>query len=79
VIRTRHRRARAVFLFGSNEKGVTFICRVDGSLFRRCRRRYARRFRVGRHVLRVTARDAAGNFDRTPAVYRFRVRRRQAG
>jgi hypothetical protein len=75
VIRTRHRRARAVFWFGSNEKPVTFICRVDGGLFRVCKRRFARRFGVGRHVLRVIARDAAGNFDRTPAVYRFRVKR----
>jgi hypothetical protein len=77
VIRTRHRRARAVFWFGANAKDVTFICRVDRGLFRRCKRRYARRFRVGRHVLRVMARDAAGNFDRTPAVYRFRVKRRR--
>ncbi len=75
VIRTRHRRARAVFWFGSNEQPVTFICRVDGGLFRVCKRRFARRFGVGRHVLRVIARDAAGNFDRTPALYRFRVKR----
>jgi len=76
VIRTPHRRARAVFWFGSNEAGATFVCRVDRTLFRRCKRRYARRFRVGRHVLRVAARDAAGNPDRTPAVFRFRVVRR---
>jgi len=78
VIRTPHRRARAVFWFGSNEAGATFVCRVDRTLFRRCKRRYARRFRVGRHVLRVAARDAAGNPDRTPAVYHFRVKRRRA-
>jgi len=78
VIRTRHRRAKAVFWFGSNEKGATFICRVDRTLFRHCKRRYARRFAVGKHVLRVTARDTAGNFDRTPAVYRFRVKKHRA-
>jgi len=32
-------------------------------------------FLVGRHVLRVKGRDAAGNFDPTPAVHRFRVKR----
>ncbi|MEX2108466.1 MAG: S8 family serine peptidase [Solirubrobacterales bacterium] len=76
VIRTRHRRARAVFRFGSNEPNVTFVCRVDGGLFRFCGKRLARRFRIGRHDIRVKARDEAGNVDNTPAVYRFRVKRR---
>jgi subtilase family protein len=76
VIRTRHRRARAVFRFGSNEADVTFACRVDGGLYRFCGKRLARRFRIGRHDVRVKARDKAGNVDRTPAVYRFRVKRR---
>jgi subtilisin family serine protease len=76
TIRTRHRRAKAVFRFGSNERNVTFICRVDGGLPRFCKRRLARRFRVGPHVVRVRARDAAGNLDRSPAVSRFQVKRR---
>ncbi len=75
VIRTRQRMVRAAFRFGANEEGVSFICRVDGGLPRFCRENFARRFRVGPHAVRVTARDAAGNVDRTPAVYRFRVRR----
>jgi hypothetical protein len=76
VIRTRHRRARAVFRFGSNEADVTFICRVDGGLYRFCGKRLARRFRIGRHDVRVKASDKAGNIDDSPAVYRFRVKRR---
>jgi hypothetical protein len=76
TIRTRHRRAKAVFRFRSNEKGVKFVCRVDGGLPRFCKQRLAKRFRVGRHVLRVRARDAAGNVSRKPAVHRFRVKRR---
>jgi len=75
TIRTRHRRAKAVFRFGSNEPNVTFICRVDGGLPRFCKRRLARRFRIGPHVVRVRARDAAGNLDRSPAVARFKVKR----
>lgn len=74
LIRTRHRRARAAFRFGSNEEGVTFTCRVDGGLPRFCRERLRRRFRVGLHSVRVAATDAAGNTDRTPAVYRFKVK-----
>jgi len=77
VIHTRHRRARAVFWFGSNEAPVTFLCRVDRRGFRRCGRRYARRFPPGRHVVRVKARNSAGEVDRSPAVYRFRVKRRR--
>jgi hypothetical protein len=76
VIRTTHRRARAVFRFGSNEAKATFICRVDGSLFRFCGNRLAQRFPIGRHNVRVKARDEAGNIDHTPAVYRFRVKHR---
>jgi len=74
---TRHRRARVVFRFGSNEPGVVFVCRIDGGFPRVCGRRLVRRLRIGKHVLRVRARDAAGNVDRTPAVYRFRIKRRR--
>lgn len=75
VIRTRHRTARVVFRFGSNEEGVTFRCQWDSRRYRKCSARFVRRFGLGRHVLRVKARDAAGNADRTPAMHRFRVKR----
>jgi subtilisin family serine protease len=75
VIRTRRGTAKAAFEFGSNERGVTFLCRVDRGRFRKCQARFVRRYEVGGHVLRVKARDAAGNTDRTPAVYRFQVKR----
>jgi hypothetical protein len=64
-----------VFRFGSDEPGVTFSCRIDGGLFHVCPRRLVRRFGTGPHALRVVALDASGNGDRTPAVYRFRVKR----
>lgn len=69
------RTARAVFRFGSNESGVVFRCKLGRRPFRTCPRRTVLRLGIGRHVLRVKARDAAGNTDRTPAVYRFRVER----
>jgi hypothetical protein len=74
---TRGRTARVVFRFGSDEIGASFLCRVDRSPFRRCGTRFVRRFRLGRHVLRVFAFDAAGNVDNTPAISRFRVVRRR--
>jgi hypothetical protein len=76
VIRTHRRKATAVFRFRSNEQGATFICRVDGGLPRFCKARFARRFRIGTHVVSVRARDLAGNVDPTPASFRFKVRHR---
>jgi hypothetical protein len=75
VIRTRHQQAKAVFRFGSNESEASFVCRVDGSFFRPCPARLARRFPLGWHVIKVAARDAAGNGDKTPASYSFKVKR----
>ncbi len=72
-----HRRWHPVsFRFASNEAGSRFRCRLDRRPYRPCRppRRY--HVRLGRHVFRVFAIDRAGNRDRTPAVFRFRVRRR---
>lgn len=74
VVHTRHHRARVVFRFGSNVIGVSYACRVDGGLFRICPRRFARRYPIGRHTLRVAARDREGIGDRTPAVFHFRVK-----
>jgi hypothetical protein len=75
VIRTHHRQAKAVFRFGSNESDVSFVCRVDGSFFRPCSARLARRFALGWHVIKVAALDPAGNGDKTPAGYSFKVKR----
>jgi hypothetical protein len=74
VIRTRSQKARATFRFGSNETGVTFICKVDGGLLRFCGSTLSRRFDPGKHFVLVKARDAAGNVDRTPAVFHFKVK-----
>ncbi len=75
LVRTVRRRARAVFLFRSNEPGVEFLCQFDRKRYRKCGARFVRFFLRGPHVLRVRARDAAGNVDPTPAVYRFRAKR----
>jgi subtilisin family serine protease len=75
LIRTRHRSVRARFRFASNEPGATFVCKVDRGLLRFCGRKVSRRFGEGRHVVRVRARDRAGNVDRTAAVFHFRVKR----
>jgi subtilisin family serine protease len=75
VLRTRHRKVRATFRFGSNESGATFICKVDRGLLHFCGAKFSRRFHAGKHFVLVKARDAAGNVDRTPAVFHFKVKR----
>jgi Ca2+-binding RTX toxin-like protein len=64
------------FAFASNETGARFHCKLDRKPFRPCRspRRY--RLALGSHTFRVYAIDVAGNLDRSPAVARFRIRRR---
>jgi subtilisin family serine protease len=65
---------RATFRFVSSEAGSTFRCKLDRRLWRACRSpktyRYLRR---GWHTVRIRARDAAGNVDRTPAVRTWRI------
>lgn len=75
LIRTRHRAVRVRFRFASNEAGVRFVCKVDRGLLRFCGRKISRRVGPGRHVVKVRAQDAAGNVDRSAAVFRFRVKR----
>jgi len=72
VVRTRARRVRAVFRFGPERPGVTFLCRIDGRPLRTCPARFVHRFAVGAHAVRVRARDGAGNLGPF-SVYRFRV------
>lgn len=75
LVRTRRRRTKVVFAFGSDQTGATFACRIDTAPFKPCGQRLVRRFRVGPHALRVFARNASGLGDPTPAVWRFRVKR----
>jgi hypothetical protein len=75
VIRTHGRTARVVLRFGSDQADVSFACRIDGGFFRPCPEVLTRRFSLGSHAVLVVARDAAGNADRTPAAFRFRVKR----
>jgi Ca2+-binding RTX toxin-like protein len=76
IVRTGgHLRRRVVFAFGSSEVGASFRCKLDLKGFVPCRSPRAFMVRLGRHSLRIFAIDAAGNRDRTPALFRFRVRR----
>jgi hypothetical protein len=68
-----HRRT-AKFRFVSSEPGSTFQCKLDARKFKPCLspKKY-KRLKPGRHVFEVRAIDPAGNRDKTPATWRFRV------
>jgi Ca2+-binding RTX toxin-like protein len=76
VVYAKGRWRRVAFGFGSNESGSSFRCELDRHPFKPCisPRRY--RLRLGRHAFRVFAIDSAGNRDRSPARFSFRIRRR---
>jgi Ca2+-binding RTX toxin-like protein len=67
-------RRRVSFAFAASEPGASFRCKLDRQPWRPCRSPRAYLVRTGRHAFRVYAIDAAGNRDRTPAQFRFRVR-----
>jgi CSLREA domain-containing protein len=64
----------AKFKFISNEPGSSFECKLDRGLRSPCRSPMTlRRLRLGKHVFKVWAIDIAGNKDRSPVKYKFRV------
>jgi Ca2+-binding RTX toxin-like protein len=73
---TTARTRRIVLLFGSNEPGASFRCKLDRAPFKPCRSPRAYQLRPGRHDFRVFAIDGAGNRDRSPALFSFQIRRR---
>jgi Ca2+-binding RTX toxin-like protein len=76
VLFTAGSRRRVAFAFSANEPGARFRCRIDRRPFNPCRSPRAYLLALGRHTFRVYAIDAAGNRDRTPAAFSFKVRRR---
>jgi Ca2+-binding RTX toxin-like protein len=69
---TRPRR-RVSFGFSASEPGSSFSCRIDRKPFQPCRSPRAYLVGSGQHAFHVYATDGAGNRDRTPALFRFRV------
>ena len=74
IVRALRLPVRVAFRFAS-EPGARFRCRLDRRSYSACRSPRAYRVGRGKHVFRVFAVDAAGNRDRSPAVFRFHVRR----
>jgi hypothetical protein len=79
TLRKRFLKRKGIWLFHlrSNERRVSFRCKLDKRRYKRCPAVLRlRHLKPGRHTLRAFAVDAAGNRDRSPAVAHFRVKRR---
>lgn len=69
---------KARFTF-SSEAGAVFTCKLDKKPAKTCTSPFkVRRLKVGKHKVRITATDAAGNVDPTPAAYAWKVRKKPA-
>jgi Ca2+-binding RTX toxin-like protein len=75
----RNGRRRLVLRFSSNERGASFVCRLDRRRAAPCVSPRAYTVAIGAHAFRVTATDAEGNTDPSPALIRFHVLRAPAG
>jgi Ca2+-binding RTX toxin-like protein len=74
LLTTSRRHRRVVFRFSSSERGSSFRCKLDGKPYRACASPRAYNLPLGSHTVRIVAVDAAGNADRTPALFRFQIR-----
>jgi Subtilase family len=74
VVKTRKRAVVAHFKLKANESPVTFYCQIDKEPLRICAKQFHHRFAKGKHVVRVRAKDEAGNLATKQSVYKFRVR-----
>jgi len=77
LLTTAGKKRRVVFRFSSSEAGSSFRCRIDRRPVRPCVSPRAYTVALGRHTARIVAVDAAGNADRSPATFKFRLVRRR--
>jgi hypothetical protein len=72
-------RTKATFRFEA-ETGSTFTCKVDKKKARPCASPFKlKNLTVGKHKVTVTATDPAGNVEKKPATYTWKVLERCAG
>lgn len=73
----RHAQRKATIKFKSSELGSTFRCKLGNGPSKRCSSpKTLKRLKPGRYKFSVAATDAFGNTDTSPAVVRFRVKKR---
>ncbi len=68
---------KAKFAFSSDEAGASFECKLDKGQFARCDTSAKFKVKPGKHTLEVRATDAVGNTDQTPAIAKWKVKKRK--
>jgi uncharacterized delta-60 repeat protein len=76
-LKTKKTRKRVKFEFSASEEGPSFECRLDHKPPTGCTSPHSFKAKRGKHVFRVTATDAVGNEDPTPAEFRFKVKKKK--
>lgn len=76
-VKTRKRRKRVGFEFASSEPGSGFRCVLNEGPEQACSSPFSTKLGRGRYEFAVTAIDADGNRDQTPAVDSFSVKRKR--
>jgi hypothetical protein len=74
IVKTGKRSVVARFRLKASESPVTFYCQFDKEPLRICPARFRHRFKKGKHVVRIRAKDQAGNIAEKPTVFHFRVK-----
>jgi hypothetical protein len=78
TVRTTKKKAKVSLLFLASEVGASFTCSVDGRPAKPCASPFKVKLKLGNHYIAVTATDAAGNADPTPATVAVKVKRKKA-
>jgi Subtilase family len=74
LLKTNGKKVVGRFRLKASESPVTFYCQVDKEPLRICGKSFRRRFAKGAHVVKVKAKDAAGNLAKKWTAYHFRVK-----
>jgi hypothetical protein len=74
VVKTKKKFVGVKFRLRASESPVTFYCQIDKEPLRICGRSFSHRFGKGKHVLRVRAKDEAGNLAEKQTIFHFRVK-----
>jgi len=77
-VKSKKKRKKARFAFGSSEPGSTFSCSLDGGAAEPCDAgTFIKKVKRGRHAFEVAATDSSGNTDPTPASYTWKLKRKR--
>jgi hypothetical protein len=74
VVKTAKKSVAVRFKVKANESPVTFYCQIDKEPLRVCGKSFSHRFSLGKHAVRVRAKDEAGNLAEKQTIFHFRVK-----